>query len=227
MLQIQNRGKIGGIMSKKCCFCEEINGKSLWQDYNEKLVKKGKNLIYKSDNFIIVPTFGALNESHALIIPLRHLYSIAEIDYNEKNELEIIKNILRNYIKENSNRETIFFEHGSGSKGNYHGACLTHAHLHVIATKYELINKMENLNLKRISNEEFYKKDGTKDYGYIFYENIDGNFYINTKDIFPSQIMRQYISKYLTNKNEWDWRIYNKLEDILAVLKYYENVTFP
>ncbi len=213
-------------MSEKCSICDEISGKSSWQVYHENMVRNGKNIIYKSNNFVVVPSFGALNETHILIIPLRHLYSLAEIGDNEKNEIEIIKNTIRNYIKKKSNNETIFFEHGSGCKGNYHGACLTHAHLHVIATKYELIDKMEKLNLKRISNEEFYEKDGTKDYGYLFYEDINGNFYINTKDVFPSQIMRQYITKNLTNKNEWDWRVYNKIEDIIAVLKYYEDVTF-
>jgi len=107
-----------------CFFC---NG--LFQ-LNKKIgLASEESIIYQDDNVFITPDIAPVAKGHFLIISKVHWNSFANADENTYTSLEKAKDFLRNSVFKDT--KILFFEHGSVRK-NTAGACIDHAHIHVI-----------------------------------------------------------------------------------------------
>ncbi|HFE3034531.1 TPA: HIT family protein, partial [Escherichia coli] len=92
-----------------CGICDEINGISLIKGYDE-IVSDKKNIIAETNDFLIVPSIGPLNNSHVMLIPKRHINSFAALDRDTRSNGKEILRELNEFIIHQSGRSLIFFE---------------------------------------------------------------------------------------------------------------------
>ena len=67
-----------------CCFCDIVSNKSK-NDYDK--------VIYKTKSFLVITSLGAFVEGYLLVIPTRHIPSMANLTTKEIQELEEIKKL--------------------------------------------------------------------------------------------------------------------------------------
>ncbi|HDZ7393716.1 TPA: HIT domain-containing protein, partial [Escherichia coli] len=136
-----------------CGICDEINGISLIKGYDE-IVNDKKNIIAETNDFLIVPSIGPLNNSHVMLIPKRHINSFAALDRDTRSNGKEILRELNEFIIHQSGRSLIFFESGAGENIDRSGGCISHAHIHCVYYTQEFENALnKEINFKKIEGE--------------------------------------------------------------------------
>ena len=184
-------------MNNKCVLCEIINNPIYLED----------TIIYDNKKFIVKSAKGMVVPFHYLIIPRKHINSMAELTEKNLNEMYRIAKFMSNEIKKHTKKEVVFFEHGSLSSGR-HLESIVHAHFHVIA--YNMTEFTKNLiingcKMNKISSIFDIKKSMYKDYW--FFEDEKGNLYHSNSvsDVLRSIIFKAIALQEKKDKN-YEWR---------------------
>jgi ATP adenylyltransferase len=209
-----------------CNVCQEING-----EYNgfqnkqyQDLIKSKKNVVLFTDNFSVIPSVGALNKTHVLIVPSHHARSFAELSEKLLSELLELKTTISNYCQ-SSNIDIVFFEHGTGSESDGSGSCVDHAHLHCVARVNGLeLALQERLNLVKIPAGISINKLGNKKDGHLFFEDCSGSSFINNQPKTSSQIFRKIYSELDPSVEVWNWRSHFNLKAIRQAIDFYKDI---
>jgi len=119
----------------ECKYCSTLFGsqhhKANNQPWNE--------ILWESDNFVIVPTLGAIVEGWLLIISKEHYVCMGAIEKDLHTELEEAINLAATAVSSLYGRSTIF-EHGPCQQGLELGCGIDHAHMHVLPLQFNLRN---------------------------------------------------------------------------------------
>lgn len=205
-----------------CPICFEIAGE-IHQNHNEeyaKLILSKSHILWSDENISIIPSIGALNDTHVLIVPNRHVEAMCELNSIELQSVMTAKKMLDELF----NNCVIYFEHGSCIKNKETSASsIVHAHLHALClendeslkTWFAKFFKATELDFSNISSICSDLKTN-----YIFYQGLDKKGLITYSDFFESQILRREISKY--TKVEWNWRTYTNINLVNSVIRKYE-----
>jgi diadenosine tetraphosphate (Ap4A) HIT family hydrolase len=89
------------------------------------------NLLLESENFVLLPDISPLVPGHSLLVPREHYPSFAQIPGSRIQELRNFKDECVAFISEH-HAEPLLFEHGSGPLEPRSGACIHHAHIHLL-----------------------------------------------------------------------------------------------
>jgi len=174
-------------------------------------------IIEESDNFIVLPTIGALVEGYLMIVSKKHINSMSELKENEKIEYEFLIEKYRNKFKNIYNKFPIVFEHGSPiNDSDMKASSVMHAHTHIVNHKF--INEesiVKNLNFKILENLNYLSKEQN----YIMYINPENICYVSYNFEPVSQIMRKIIAKDLGYENKFDWKKEIFIENINSTIK--------
>lgn len=186
---------------------------------------EGKNILYESDNFFVVPAIGQMGiEGYILVCSKEHFIGVGNILKEYESELRGVLDKSKKIISEVYDSEVLVFEHGPRLRCHKGGGCLDHAHLHLVPTSVDV---MEFLNRK-------FKPEQIEDYSklreiyeqqkssYIFVESQEEKMYVIEVEFpIPSQYLRQVIASKINVAN-WDWRVdpdYETFEKTVEHLK--------
>ncbi|GAU08245.1 hypothetical protein [Desulfoplanes formicivorans] len=210
-----------------CSICNELLGvcdPSQHGLYAEIVANQG-TILFSTDNFSIIPSIGAINKSHVLIVPNRHLLSIASTNLEYHEELVYIKKILQRYNIERCGQSLLFFEHGTGSESNNAGACVEHAHLHGI---FDIENFhrviLEEIEMIYLSSSSEIYSLADFDNGYLYYEDSSANCWLANNPDAPSQYFRYLYSKLSNVDLEWNWKKNANIQSVNEVINYYNDI---
>lgn len=174
-------------------------------------------IIEESDNFIVLPTIGALVDGYLIIVSKKHINSMSELKENEKIEYEILIEKYRKKFKNIYNKYPIIFEHGSPiNDSDMKASSVIHAHTHIVNHKF--INEesiVKNLNFKILENLNYLSKEQN----YIMYINPENICYVSYNFEPVSQMMRKIIAKDLGYENKFDWKKETFIENINSTIK--------
>lgn len=201
-----------------CGICDEINGISLIKGYDE-IVSDKKNIIAETNDFLIVPSIGPLNNSHVMLIPKRHINSFAALDRDTRSNGKEILRELNEFIINQSGRSLIFFESGAGENIDRSGGCISHAHIHCVYYAQEFENALnKEINFKKIEGENlsFDIKNG-----YVWYMSNSYDEFLCNKPLLPSQFLRYLYSNANLIHGNWNWRRDNNISGVLEVIDNY------
>ena len=174
-------------------------------------------IIEESDNFIVLPTIGALVDGYLMIVSKKHINSMSELKENEKIEYEFLIEKYRKKFENVYNKFPIIFEHGSPiTESDMKASSVIHAHTHIV--NHEFINEesiVKNLNFKRLENLNYLSKKQN----YIMYINPKNICYVSYNFEPVSQMMRKIIAKDLGYENKFDWKKEIFIENINSTIK--------
>jgi len=195
-------------MVNECNICRELSSTPVTDfgnDYAEIVLSKD-NLIYESQNLVVIPSLGPLNYSHVMVVPKKHLNSFAEVGIEVLNELDLVKDKIREYGKRVLNCEYVFFESGAGTLTNHAGGCIVHAHLHALSFCSEFNARIsEEIKLSPVDAKEFYKKADIN-VGYVLYINAEDDWFLCNNPLLPSQFLRYLYAQCNNVEAYWNWR---------------------
>lgn len=195
-----NSSGLKGIPSiDDCSYCKHLHN-----NYDDRCV-------YTSENFFVIPTLGQFIKGYLLIIPKRHIMSMAELSQNEFEEfitvLEDIKYILKMTY---NNSHILVWENGTGNNGIGKAKdSIVHAHTHIVPSSLtpNLIKEKSGINFTLINPYDL-SKFGKHSYLLLLDDkfwiiNDDSNLYI------PRQFIRQLLAEDCNITGEqWNWRLY-------------------
>jgi diadenosine tetraphosphate (Ap4A) HIT family hydrolase len=201
-----------------CDFCDEFSGGN--QNAFTRIyapVPKSRAL-FESENFVLVPSLGAIAEGHVLIIPKRHYTALADMPHRQIRELSELSERVRQIVFQ-SYGPSLLFEHGVRSQGS--GGCgIDHAHLHTVpfshsADPFEILEK--KYPFKAVSSIAELNYKAPPNCSYLYYEEVCGRSWIFDVDYMPSQYVRKLLAESIGSQS-WDWRNCGREPALLAAL---------
>lgn len=204
-----------------CGFCDEITGElehnlfaRLFEDQTWQKV-----IVKETDNFVVMPTIGAIVEGYLLILPRVHYLSMAHLPRCLYPELEALHDEIRAILTATYAQKPIFFEHGPMSCLLRGGCCADHAHLHAVPLEVDLAPDIKTLYAeRRIQFLIELRQQVQRSIPYLFYEDPNGKRYVfDALEAIP-QYLRQLVAKHTGLPERWDWRVSPGKAEILATI---------
>lgn len=197
---------------EECPYCSEFKRGSL--KYNNK--DYGNRILFSSDNFSVFPSIGQIIEGYLLIASKEHYTGIGQVPSKSYGELESVCKKVREVLAEVYG-PALFFEHGSISEMEKGGCCITHAHLHAVPLRADILSDLSKCFLpKKIDSFDGLKEQFNSGIPYFFYESNSGDKYLfDINEIVPSQYIRQILSVKIGKPERWDWRVCPGIEELI------------
>lgn len=190
-----------------CLFCAKFSGSeqsiALRQWYDDPIIE--------DKDFVAVPSLGQLVPGYILIIPRRHVSSMAQLSMEELAKLRKFCGQVTVFQKKCWGMPLIF-EHGMCSEEHRAGACIDHAHWHLVPTSEELVP--HDIRLTRIDSFEAFAASTGQANSYLYVGNCTGRGYILDDRNIPGQFFRRRLALAVQRPDEWDYSVFPLYENI-------------
>lgn len=207
---------------RQCSLCDEIGGSSshFGDDYCD-LVESGSTCIACTNTFIVVPSIGALNESHVMIVPRFHTKSLAENIAESVSELAQLMQCLSEFAARKYEWRLVFFEHGTGNAVDTSGACVEHAHLHVVRAVPGLGKLLLDASWTPLLSIRDLSMVADRSHGYLYFRDDTGNSFVLNNPRVQPQHFRKCYSALQGGSAAWNWRLNFRLSALRSVVDTY------
>jgi diadenosine tetraphosphate (Ap4A) HIT family hydrolase len=179
-------------------------------------------VLFESENFVAIPSAGALVEGWLLILPKQFHISIGSIGWDKVQELrEFINRVKKNI--ESLYGSVLVFEHGPAILSRPVGCSIDYAHLHIVPFEQGIFSLTKEMfpYIKWSPAEDFEKcmeyHRRQEDYLYLD-DPFEGSFIASSQHI-PSQLFRKVIAMKLNIAEMYDWRLYPEEHKIRAAVE--------
>lgn len=208
-----------------CNICKELSGigaDECGRDYQE-LIRRGENIILSSSNFAIIPSVGPLSGAHAMLVPLNHINSFAELPPSALHEAAGLLDRMQEHISKKLGKKLFFFESGAGQLASHSGGCITHAHIHCITEAVGFLERLSaEVSLSPTKEMDFSGAD--LKHGYIWFRSSAGECYVCNRPLLPSQFLRYVYAQCTNSPNIWNWRRHTNFTEVQEVVSAYEGI---
>lgn len=208
-----------------CGFCAELH--SVGQENN--LLQKtifpscglSSRVVYQTDHFVVIPTLGALVEGYLLIVSKAHYESIRQIPKEFISEFDEVVHKVKSVIRSTYGKNSVCFEHGAASCSNKFGGCIDHAHLHVVPCEETLSETIREFGMELMPIPSLAALSDIVDRSqpYLYWEDPEESKYVIQDSFVPSQFFRKIIAHHYSVIEQWDWRQYLNLENLLKTYR--------
>ncbi len=199
-------------MSASCRFCPELAGEIRSSEFHTLLENRiPSRYVRETDNFVAFPALGHIVPGHTLLTTKRHWLSMAQIVPTLFDELEGVLAATRARIAHAYGAEVIVYEHGQVSSENQCGACVDHAHLHIVPLRPpadEVVRaRLREAHAERpVAVLEELVGHAASGQGYLFLQDTGGRRYYYDAPTVPSQYLRKITCDAMGVPDRWDWR---------------------
>jgi diadenosine tetraphosphate (Ap4A) HIT family hydrolase len=183
-----------------CLFCsiQEISNPSNPED----------EIIDESENFYAKAALGHFVFGYTLIISKEHYPSFAYVPEKLFPELEAFRNNVFDKLHNLCQHPITIMEHGAISRCRRGGACIDHAHLHLMPLTADLFpilsERFSFLELGAVSEVRRFKEEQVP---YLYYEREGLRSHgVGLLQDVPSQLLRRIACQSLGTPEVWDWR---------------------
>lgn len=199
-------------MSGVCRFCPELAGEIRSSEFHT--ITEGRvpvRYVRQSDNFAVFPALGHILPGHLLLTSKRHWLSMAQIVPALFDELEGLLAATRSRLMHLYQADVLVYEHGQVSPENQCGACVDHAHFHIVpisspADQQVRSHLREAHQEREISVFEELPALAASGEGYLLLQDTRGRRYYYDAPMVPSQYLRSITCKAMGLEDRWDWR---------------------
>ena len=204
-------------MSNACCLC-----RSLAQGQKGRSSQPWDTMVFESENFVAMPTRGAIIEGWMLVVPKKHYLCMGALGKLQIKELVRFKTLLVSTLQDCYGRMTIF-EHGPAKPNLSVGCGVDHAHLHLVPISFNLIEKSEealpeNFRWHQINNMAQLRDYYIEQKSYLYVEQSVGKMYAGTHLDLGGQLFRKIIASEIGKADKYDWKVNAEEENIMATV---------
>jgi diadenosine tetraphosphate (Ap4A) HIT family hydrolase len=209
------------IMNTTCKFCDKF-----------AVVRSARNawdqVLFESPNFVVVPTVGSIVPGWLLILPRKHFLCVGAMGDAMIQEMLDLRRRAAASLRVEFGPVT-FFEHGPAEPGTSVGCGVDHAHLHLVATRINLVEGaqqvlQEPLTWASVGGLEATATSFARKTSYLYVELANGKAWIGTGNRIGSQAFRKVIAAASGRTEAFDWKCHafetNIQETIRAVERW-------
>jgi len=191
----------------ECIFCEKFSSAPASIANREWYDKP----IIENESFLAIPALGQLVPGYLQIISRKHVLSMALLF---QNEIQDLWNFCEEVIKFQSHTwgPVVIFEHGVCKEDKPTGACINHAHWHLVPGGYELLP--DNQDFMQIDSFAAYAKNKKAHSQYLYYADQNRNEFILENANVPGQFFRRILASRIGKPDEWDYLVFPFFENI-------------
>ncbi|MGH7778778.1 MAG: hypothetical protein ACREQR_03000 [Candidatus Binataceae bacterium] len=196
-----------------CEICSDLSSKepAFW---NESL--------FESANFRVLPSLGALVEGWLLLLPKQHAISMGALGDDLIAEMQHVKNLLVSTM-ERPYSSVCAFEHGPSRANSLVGCGVDHAHLHIVALKFDLFSALQPFLPGDVlwSSASFVECQAAHRRGddYLYLEQPIGLGRLASHREFGSQLFRRAIAAEIGLPDQFSWREHPQLPNVSATIQ--------
>jgi diadenosine tetraphosphate (Ap4A) HIT family hydrolase len=163
-------------------------------------------VVWSSDLFTVALDTAPIVEGHLLLISNDHITSLAGNIHEAAAMLEDAKAAAENLVSEVYGDFT-YFEHGALSFTRHAGACVDHAHLHILPGSYNILADISRdyPELKRYSCYEDALRDLART-PYLLFGTSNIGVYGVSAPVCSTQYLRKLVSFRAKVTDKWNWR---------------------
>lgn len=200
-----------------CTFCEQFSSPIHRKHIVEELGPDFSREIYSDDHFVVVAALGQLIEGWLLVIPRNHFASISSLPRGLQDQFMTLINRVLTALQPHYG-ETVIFEHGSVTQRGRSGACIEHAHMHIVPRVFDIIPQLSlYFELTTVSGLSALWKNPLHD-DYLYFQSSPGSAYLTMpRCSLPCQFFRRLIAAATNRRDKWDWRTDYGIETIVRV----------
>lgn len=177
--------------------------------------------LFESENFVVIPSLGALVEGWLLLLPRRHYICIGALPPSLVEEMDQLKQTAGSFVHDLYG-SVCAFEHGPHKENRSVGCGVDHAHLHLVPASFDLLSAVTPF----LPDKVIWRQGGLNDcriaFGesrdYLYLEQPAGNGSIATHDQFTGQVFRQAIASELGVLAQYNWRDFPQLPNVEATI---------
>ena len=203
-----------------CPFCHEIQGRppAAIQD----LVPN--RILDQTEAYFVVPTLGQFLPGYILILSKDHLVSFADQPREDDAKLHQFIDAWVENLQREFDGACLIYEHGDTLTGAKGGACLAHAHIHILCVPH--LESLAELEIpKGIPIDRNYLESirpswsaGTP-YLYCELRGETREAWLIDATGLPSQFMRRRVAAFLGHPDDWDWGSSLGVDNIMETLR--------
>lgn len=204
----------------ECCpYCSRFLGK-------EKSSTIWDQRVLETDNFVVVPTRGAIVEGWLLVIPKEHYLSFGAIPHHVRSEaLQLLEHTLE--ITNECWGPATVFEHGPVVPTQPLGCGVDHAHLHVVPLSFDLVGaSLEHLpslgQPEHCSGLSTLQELYLHSIPYLYVREPNNQQIVWKNPLVKGQFFRRVIASALGVEDEFDWRKFDHESRIVSTLERIE-----
>ena len=202
-----SEGQLAFFSPHSCLLCDELNGEKALSARLGLYASAQQKVLLQSRNFVLIPDISPLVPGHTLIVSKHHVSCYAALEAELAEEFEAFKDqVVAHY--ESRLRRPALFEHGSLASVVRSGACVQHAHVHVLPLVLPLSSWSKAHGVVRHCANPFSRAGilGTIPEDYLAFESAQGTGGVVTglRSTLPCQFLRRQVARHL-DLQHWDW----------------------
>lgn len=170
-------------------------------------------ILLQTPSFTVVPDIGPIVEGYCLIVSNRHLPAISHLTDSELIELQQLRCAVKEAIG-HVYGESVLFEHGEATFTQNAGACIDHAHLHIVPTKKDLAMLFKDIKFTQMEQSGLWRQLRSGK-GYLYYENQQSEAFFAIVDRCAQQFFRRKLAQATNHGTAWNWRDFIRYADML------------
>lgn len=210
---------------KKCNICQELQ---MSPDIDcdakyQEIVSKRQNILDETEDFVVLPSLGPLNDAHAMIVPRKHQNNFATVTEGQLRQVSELMQKMSSHILLKTGKRLAFFESGAGTTSYHSGGCIIHAHIHCVYESEDFYQRL----MGEVAFEEVlggWYQGADVQFGYAWYKSSGGRAFICNNPELPSQFLRYAYSMAAGDVRFWNWRRHNNIEGVLRVIDIYSGM---
>ncbi len=185
-------------------------------------------ILFETNNFVVVPTLGALVKGWLLIVPKDHYLCMGALPKSLWPELLSLKSYINCLLTDIYGPITIF-EHGPHSEKLEIGCGIDHAHLHLVPLNFSLLSKATNASeLSDCIWHELQSLEQTANFynshkSFIFIEEPKCTTFCCTLNSATCQLIRKLIAKEIGIESKYDYRQHDFKENVISTVEKVKN----
>lgn len=198
-----------------CSLCAELDDRE-GRFYPDRFptARHRTRVLERDDRLALLPTLGPLTSAHVLVVPLEHVLSLGAAGSAICDDVSRVVERFEARVG-----RALVFEHGSAGRGERAGACVDHAHVHLVALPEGLPPPPPPAGvpwkpLPRLTELVDVVRASPS---YMVFGTPDSLVWAAAPEATPSQLLRRHVHRALGGAGSWDWRIDPRIELLDAI----------
>jgi diadenosine tetraphosphate (Ap4A) HIT family hydrolase len=197
----------------KCLMCSCYLNRDLEKRYISDTV------LMDSGNFFVMPTCLAFTPCYFLLLPKRHINSLAYLTDEEFKEFEVVSEKIRVFLKGYFGFAPMIFEHGVAETKNQG---IVHDHVHFVPIKFDASKMVKEFKMTKIENLDDVRKLG-KNKNYLYIQDNKGNMYFTETGFYTMDAMKKEVVEQFGDLNAWFYPLEEYEENIKKSIDIWKN----
>jgi ATP adenylyltransferase len=185
-----------------CVFCSQLREAAGRAPWNVPILE--------TENFVVVPSLGALVDGWSLLLPKAHFLSMGALPQSLQTEAVFLQRQIEERLRSTFGQSLTIFEHGPSAGKHNTGCGVDHAHLHILPGDFDLVSLARPfvpLGAEWLEGDWDERSVAFKaglDYLFVKQEGMPGLLAVAAE--FESQVLRKAIAFQIGSAAEFNWR---------------------